>query len=86
MKKKNFKTKKLRPRFKVRFAGKKLTCNAGLVTIGKFVEQLGLSELLDWKLTVKRGENAKYSTLFTVLASLLGIAAGSKHLSHMIMI
>jgi hypothetical protein len=86
VKKKNCKTKKLMPKVKVRFAGKQLTSNAGLVPLGKFVEQLGLSELLDRKLTVERGENAKYSTSFAVLATLLGIAAGAKHLSHMIMI
>lgn len=85
MKRKNRKKTKI-PKIKVQFSGKNLTSNAGLIPVGRFIEQLGLGDLLDRHLTVERGKNACYSTSFAVLATLLGVTAGAKHLSHMILL
>ena len=86
MKKKNRKKTTKQPKIKIQFSGKKLTSNAGLVPVSKFINQLGLPQLLDQHLTVERGDNAQYPTSSAVIITLLGIVAGAKHLSHMVIL
>ncbi len=86
MKKRNLQRAKKIAKVTIRFSEKKLTSNAGLVPIYNFINKIGLPELLDRKLTVKRGDNAVHSTGFAVLIVLFGVAAGAKHISHMVML
>ncbi len=86
MKKRNLQRARKTAKVKIRFSEKKLTSNAGLVPIYNFINKIGLPELLDRKLTVKRGDNAVHSTGFAVLIVLFGVAAGAKHISHMVML
>lgn len=86
MKKRTLQSAEKTPKVRIRFSEKKLTSNAGLAPIYNFIKRLGLPELLAQKLTVERGDNAVHSTEFAVLIVLFGIAAGAKHISHMIML
>lgn len=69
--------------FHVQFTEKNLTCNAGLVHLGRFIEKLGLSQALQGGLSIERGANAKYSVADVILILTLGVLAGAKHISHL---
>ena len=48
-------------RFTIKFTEKSLTSTAGLVHIGRFVQKLGLQQMLERHLTIRRGVNANYT-------------------------
>ena len=70
-------------KFHVKFSEKNLTGNAGLVHLGKFAEKLGLGKALDRKITIQRGDTAKYQVPDTVIMLAMGVLAGVRHMSHM---
>ncbi len=63
-------------------SGKKLTGNAGLVPVGKFVKKLGLKSLFETQLSIERRANAVYSVADALLSTLLSVVAGGSQLSH----
>jgi hypothetical protein len=67
---------------KVEFTGKKLTGKAGLVPVGKLMKKLGLKGLFETHISIERGANAMYSVADAAIMVLLGVVAGTKHLSH----
>lgn len=73
-------------RFHVQFLTKNLTGNAGLIHLGRFVDKLGLGQSLEDGLSIERGDNAKYSAADAVLILALGVIAGAKHLSHLVIL
>jgi hypothetical protein len=73
-------------RFHVQFLSKNLTGNAGLIHLGRFVDKLGLGQSLEDGLSIERGDNAKYSAADAVLILALGVIAGAKHLSHLVIL
>ncbi|MGB5156228.1 MAG: IS1380 family transposase [Desulfobacterales bacterium] len=72
--------------FNVQFTEKNLTGNAGLVHLGRFIDKLGLCQALQGGISIERGANAKYSIADTVLILALGVLAGAKHLSHLVIL
>jgi hypothetical protein len=72
--------------FHVQFTEKNLTGNAGLIHLGRFIDKLGLGQALEDGLSIERGVNAKYSVADTVLILALGVLAGAKHLSHLVIL
>jgi len=72
--------------FHVQFTEKNLTRNAGLVHLGRFIDKIGLNQALKDGISIERGANAKYSMAGTVLILALGVLAGAKHLSHLVII
>jgi len=66
----------------IEMSRKKLTGNAGLVPVGKFVKKLGLASLFETRISIQRGANAVYSVADTLLLTLLSVVAGGSHLSH----
>ncbi len=72
--------------FHVQFTEKNLTRNAGLVHLGRFIDKIGLNQALKDGISIERGANAKYSVASTVLILALGVLAGAKHLSHLVII
>ncbi len=72
--------------FHVQFSEKNLTGNAGLVHLGRFIDKLGLSQALEDGISIERGANAKYSVADTILILALGVLAGAKHLSHLVVL
>jgi len=72
--------------FHVQFTEKNLTGNAGLIHLGRFIDKLGLGQALEDGLSIERGANAKYSVADTVLILALGVLAGAKHLSHLVIL
>jgi len=66
----------------VEMSEKKLTGNAGLVPVGKFVKKLGLTSLFETQISIERRANAVYSVADALLITLLSVVAGGSHLSH----
>ena len=73
-------------RFHVQFTEKNLTGNAGLVNFGRFAEKLGLDKILRQFITIKRAENADYQVTDVVIMLVMGVLAGVKHISHMVIL
>jgi len=73
-------------KFHTQFSEKNLTGNAGLVHIGRFIDKLGLASLLEDGLSIERGANARYSVADAVMILALGVIAGAKHLSHLVIL
>jgi len=67
----------------VKFTGKHLTGNAGLIHIGRFANQIGLQSILEEKLTLQRAANATYQVADVILMVMLGVLAGAQHMSHL---
>jgi hypothetical protein len=72
--------------FHVQFTEKNLTGNAGLVHLGRFIDKLGLGQALEGGLSIERGANATYRVADAVLILALGVLAGAKHLSHLVIL
>lgn len=70
----------------VEFTGKKLTGNAGLIQFGRFIQKLKLKPLLEHMVTIQRGENAVYQIADVALMIMLGVLAGAKHMSHVLVL
>lgn len=72
--------------FHVYFSEKNLTGNAGLVHLGRFIAKLGLEKMLGRRISIERGDTAKYSVTEAVLMLALGVLAGAKRLSHLVIL
>lgn len=70
-------------RIKVEFTGKNLTGQAGFIHMERFARKLGLHSLLERHISIKRGDNARYSAADVVTMLAMGTLAGVKHMSHM---
>lgn len=68
---------------KVEFTEKELTGNAGLIHFAKFIEKLGLAEILATHINITRGAGAEYQVSAVLVMLLLGVIAGVKHISHL---
>lgn len=69
--------------FTVEFTEKSLTGNAGLVHVGRFVKKLGLQRMLEDRITIQRGTNARYTPADAVIKLIMGALAGARHMSHL---
>lgn len=69
--------------FTVKFTEKSLTGNAGLVQIGRFIKKLGLQQLLERHLTIRRGANANYTPGDAVIKVIMGVLARARHISDL---
>ncbi len=72
--------------FHVQFTEKNLTGNAGLVNLGRFAAKLKLDKILGQFITIKRGPNADYQIVDVIIMLVMGVLAGAKHFSHMIIL
>jgi len=70
-------------KFRTEFTARNLTGNAGLVHLGRFAKKLGLKRMLENHLTIKRGDNAKYTIADAVTMLIFGVLSGAKHMSHL---
>lgn len=70
-------------KFHTRFTEKDLTCNAGLLNLGKFAEKLGLTKILDKHITIERASNADYQVSAVIMMLICGVLVGAKHMSHL---
>jgi hypothetical protein len=68
-------------RFTVEFTEKSVTGNAGLVHIGRFIKKLGLQQMLEGHLTIRRGANANYTAGDAVIKVIMGVLARARHIS-----
>ena len=73
-------------RIKVEFTGKNLTGQAGFMHMERFARKLGLHSLLERHISIKRGDNARYSAADVVTMLVMGALAGVKHMSHIAML
>lgn len=73
-------------RFHVQFTEKNLTGNAGLTHLGRFAEKLKLHKMLRRHISIKRGDTAEYQVANVVMMMAMGVLAGAKHLSHMVIL
>ena len=71
---------------KVRFTEKNLTGNAGLVLLGRFIQKIGLSDLLSNLISIERASNAEYQAKDVVIMLIMAVLAGAKHMSHVMII
>ena len=70
-------------KFTVEFTAKNLTGNAGLTHLGRFAVKLRLQQMLQQRIDIRRGTNAKYSLADAVMMVMMGVLAGAKHMSHL---
>jgi len=68
----------------VEFIAKNITGNAGLILFGQFAEKLGIKKILDRRITIKRGANADYTMGDIITMLMMGVLAGTKHMSHLL--
>lgn len=73
-------------RYHVQFSEKSLTGNAGLVHLGRFAEKLGLDKMLQQHISIQRSENATYSAADAILMLAMGVLAGAKHISDLVIL
>ena len=73
-------------RFHVQFKEKNLTGNAGLTHLGRFVEKLNLPKMLSQHICIKRGDTAEYQVADVIMMLAMGVLAGAKHLSHIVIL
>lgn len=73
-------------KFYVQFTEKNLTGNAGLVNLGRFAEKLGLNKILEKFITIERAANADYQIADVITMLMMGVLAGAKHFSHMVIL
>jgi len=66
-----------------KFDEKKLTRNAGLIHIGRFMEKLNLPTIMSNKISIIRKDNAVYSISEIICRLILGVFAGAKHMAHL---
>lgn len=67
----------------IKFTGKTLTGNAGLVHVGRFAKKLGVHAILQDSLTLERGTNARSNVVEVVMMVTLGVLAGVTQMSHL---
>jgi len=72
--------------FSTEYTARNLTNNAGLVNLGKFAEKIGLPGIIAKKLTIKRGGNADYQMSEVIMMLMMGVLAGAKHMSHLMIL
>ena len=70
-------------KFQTQFTEKRVTGNAGLVHIGRFMDKLKLQATIEKKVSITRGSNSNYSVSDAVVMLAVGILAGARHLSHL---
>jgi hypothetical protein len=68
------------------YTAKNLTKHAGLVNLRKFAEKIGLPGILEKKLTIKRGATADFEISEVVMVLMMGVLAGAKHMSHLLIL
>ncbi len=73
-------------KFHTQFTEKNLTGNAGLVHLGRFAEKLKLPQLLKEHITIERGSNARYQASDIIMMLSMGVLAGAKHMSHLVIL
>lgn len=73
-------------KFHVQFNEKNLTGNAGLTLLGRFAEKLELPKMLKANISIERGATAKYQPADAIMMLMMGVLAGAKHLSHLIVL
>lgn len=73
-------------KFHVQFTEKNLTGNAGLIHPARLAEKLKLQKMLRRHVTIKRASNAEYRIADIIMILALGVLAGAKHLSHLIIL
>lgn len=69
--------------FHTQFTEKRLTGNAGLVHVGRFVEKLKLKKTIDKKVSIIRAANSDYSVSDAIIMLAMGVIAGAKRISHL---
>ncbi|MFH1116462.1 MAG: hypothetical protein V1792_21325 [Pseudomonadota bacterium] len=69
---------------KPRFSERRLTSRAGLIPLSRFIDKLGIEEMIGRMVTVVRGTNAKYSLGMIFKAITLGVVSGCRHLSDIV--
>lgn len=67
-----------------RFSEKRLTSRAGLVPMGHFIDKLGIPEMIDQMVSIRRGVNADYGLGMIMKAITLGVVSGCRHLSDVV--
>jgi len=72
--------------FRVEFSDNRLTGNAGLVHLGRFAKKLELQKTLERRLSIARGENAKYQVPAAIIMLIMGALSGVQHLSQMLIL
>ena len=72
--------------FHVKFTEQNLTGNAGLVHLGRFADKLGLENMLRQHISIERAPNATYEIAEVVMMLTMGVLAGVKHMSHMVIL
>lgn len=72
--------------FHVQFNEKSLTGNAGLTHLGRFTEKLKLPKMLSRHICIKRGDTAEYQVADVIMMLAMGVLAGARHLSHMVIL
>ena len=72
--------------FSTEYTAKNLTKHAGLVNLGKFAEKIGLPGILEKRLTIERGATADYEMSEIVMMVMMGVLAGAKHMSHLMIL
>jgi len=70
----------------VEFTAKNITGNAGLILFGQFAEKLGIKKILDRRITIKRGANADYTMGDIITMLMMGVLAGVRHMSHLLVL
>ena len=67
----------------INFEGKDLTGNSGLIAIAQFAEKLKVEETLKSALSIKQGDNSKYSVAHVIMITMFGVIAGAKHIKQL---
>jgi hypothetical protein len=84
MKKKQSRSKKKNTRRitpKPRFSETRLTSRAGLIPMSRFMDKLGIENMIDRRVSIARGANTGYSLGMILKAIILGVISGCRHLS-----
>lgn len=72
--------------FHTQFTEKNLTGNAGLTHLGRFITKLNLKKIMARHISIERGSTATYNVTEVVLMLALGVLAGAKRLSHLVIL
>lgn len=69
---------------KSRFSEKRLTSRAGLIPMSRFMDKLGIEDLISRMVSIARGDNVDYKLGMIFKAIMLGVISGSRHLSDVV--
>jgi hypothetical protein len=67
-----------------RFSERRLTSRAGLIPMSRFMDKLGIENMIDWTVSIVRGANADYGLGMILKAISLGVISGCRHLSDVV--